>query len=1467
MPKKYRLAKAKVRTFFRMILKFWRAFKKLIIKLIKSTFHIIKNRKSANAGFVLPTVVMVSMAVVLLTLVIMLRSFERSKHASNVRVNQTVINAAAPAIDRGRAKINKLFQDQRLPTSLAADQDLDEIFNQHITEYTLGDETPIKLTIANNNNPLNSAWKFPVDTDNNGKFDSYTLYAIYYRNPPKDPNDNNRYLRSRNTLDARNTPMNPSDLTSKCHPLFGKNPELIDINGWFKMGSHMKKSLFIYTTTVPITSSESMSNGSGDSYEIYQGNRGFSALEYQQDRVQIPPNNYAVFYEDDLEITPNQDFKINGKILTNGNLLTAGKSANVRFYQISSPESCFYEAENSQILVAGNLGAGGFTDSSDTGTATTVDLFKDKNTNPETVSGYSQNVTINKSVTDAPSDLAYNNLAYAKRINRLVDAQFANSNTSDPQEVKDAIEQKKRQLGTGYTRELYDHLRRYQLKVYFKKRTRRVPFAEVTFGQETRDSNISNPLQGSGDTLRPIDKWAYPFASDGVSASGYSQISLNIVGGSLKPSATEPINKLQKELGGVEQYLGDRVLVGNNLPQKWWDEETERFLSANIDDTQDVGSINWDLSQEPTQRTRYTTAQTLADIAATERDEDWEYAAAKIPRTPEQKNLVGGVRIVTGAGIYLPRGYTANDRNFTGAGTQIWSDMMPFPQAPITPILNPYSFYDSRLNFQIPQLPENDFTTPFLQMRATVVYHYETARSQTHPKPLACISSFYVPTNSTTAKNMQTLPDAVGIGKDVNGLSNNGIVYSPPSGSEGGYANLLNYQASLQYFNGRWVNEPLRKALEKVEGDRTISDHSAIDAALCALQIMNGSISPVGNIPHGAIKEIAFLDSQQVKTNQTNNPDTDLSYNLPLQDRQPLEIRATVIDLNLLRKTSVGSEYLLPNSGIIYATRDDALADISAGTSASGKLESTVDFKLDPTRRPNAIMIMSSDGSATKLFRGNSNRYISGAKGLIFVSNLPVYIKGDFNKHTQTEFNSGLASNWSNFYTRSGTNTNFSCRPGDPQMPNCHSGDEWRNAVILSDSLTLLSDNFRFGFRDEGDYDWNNNSDDPIILENRLINFKYNAYAPNVNKNYDSEGTPKLDLDPNENGIQGSSYFHNFVTPIVKQIQAREYVLEVCTIPDIELCNNDPKLWAITNVPYQNYHGQGQNNWRNDGRDIEGQPINSIKTGSVGSANPPSDGWGDENLPRRIAFKRDINTGELTTPLEIYGVDNRNKIATFPADGSQLPIPAENENGDTYLIPWLKADENGNWQPVLQIKQPFGTAENPNNNSISPNSDNNWLQKATANTYNLIIATGDTPGRPTEDNGGLPNLVRYLENWHEIPLTIEGAFMQIKKSVYATGTYSTAINTQNSEFLYSTTLNNGKSSSHFPPQRKWNYDVGLTLQTPDLFSQKLVTTSTKPPREYFREISRDDRWIKTLLCAKNRNSGYAIDTDQRPNCN
>ena len=341
--------------FTKLIRRFLTHSKKQIIWLLWTTFGTRKQWKVTTAGFVLPTVAMVSMVVVLLTTTIMLRSFDRAKNASNVRINEIVLSAAIPAIDRSRAKINKLFEDISLPKITPTDAELykvlDDINNiDNINKYTFADETKLQISfdISGNsiieqpttntslydNETVNTAWKFPVDTDNNGKFDSYTLYGILFRTPR---NISGKYARARNRLEARTSPMVKGILDANCTT--NNNPILVGNTGWIKQNNELKKSFFVYTVTVPIITLPSDTTN----YEKYQGSKGFAALEYQQDRIQIPPSNIAI-YNDDLEINPDTALNLNGGIFTNSNFLTGG-SGQVQLYQISSKESCYYKSK------------------------------------------------------------------------------------------------------------------------------------------------------------------------------------------------------------------------------------------------------------------------------------------------------------------------------------------------------------------------------------------------------------------------------------------------------------------------------------------------------------------------------------------------------------------------------------------------------------------------------------------------------------------------------------------------------------------------------------------------------------------------------------------------------------------------------------------------------------------------------------------------------------------------------------------------------------------------------------------------------------------------------------------------------------------------------------------------------------------------------------------------------------------
>ena len=1511
------------------------AIKKQIIWLLRALL-VTKRRQraSANAGFVLPTVAMVALVVVLLTTAILFRSFERAKNASNVRVNEAVLNAASPALERAKAKIEQLFRDPRLPSTTPSDNVLSQVINGNLNQFTFGDEIQLKLVkefngkrnIQEDEETLKSAWKYPVDTDNNSKFDSYTLYGIYFRNPPQSIGNS----RPRSPVDARTPPMLLANTGSACDLSGDINASLVGSSGWYKLPSgELKKSFFVYVVTIPITTIGTLD---GNKYEISKGNKGFSALELQQDRSQLLITNNAVIYEDDLDITPSFRFRLNGRIFTNSNFFTGKSLQDITLLQVSSKESCYYNHENGKIIVGGNLAGNNPINSSDHG-GTQIDLFNESAT-PLRVSLTSSN----KSTNNAPQDVAYNSQAYAERIDLLVQAQQKNAASTDPKEVQDNITRRiTDDPGSDATK-----VRNEELEIYFRKRTRRVSFAEVSYGSSATGSYTqANVLQGNGDSLRPPDAWVYPTDNNTRLTLKTSEL-----------SAIDP--QRLKRSPVLEQEFGDRILVGNNLPELRWDDNKKQFLGK--DDPEEISGQNWKNSDKT--RTRSPRVTQLADLRATGRDGFWERSAA-LSRV-NALDVVGGLRVVTGAGVYqrtgsfLPAPPPAKDDSNTSeneaAAPVVWFDTMPM------------------LGFQNND-PSQALRRGDLVMRATVVYHYNLDAYAPETKdyyqtPIACISSYYNPTDATTATTNTYNPKS----SDLAG-SNNGLTYKPSTtkaqditrglttNTDGLFSTVagdehvtsssvnlqerLKYQANLVFPNGRFVNPLLRQALKKpTNKPLTLSEQSAIDSTICAIQIADGTINSKSSvIPDGAIKETAFLDARQIKAIDQGSASG--KYDLEIEQRQPLEIRATVIDLDVLRKQSItgtwSNEYLLPNSGIIYATRDDAQPDRSDPNSAN---VSATDYKLDPERRPNGIMFINGGNLSRQ------NDYRSEEKGLILATDLPVYIKGNFNLHTKQEFkNSDFLSSGSEwdtkFYTRASSNRDpdFACRPKDPRLPKCTTGETWRPAAVIADAVTLLSDNFREGYRNDGDYDLRNNQGD-AVRDSRLKNGSWdNNFVTSSTKVDDSyySSSPTAGDNPTRN----SSYLNNFVTPIQRRGNFPEYVMEMCFKLPVSECGSDD--W------YVGYDGEfNKHSWQLQANAEPGK----LMAGTT--ARPAKLGF--ERYARRLAFRRntrgklvdtDGNELNLSTkrPVALGIKESGNTVDTlgttaigdlhkdsnalwFTTTTSNAALPADSTkkynntdslfytfprkpdeilDGDAYSQPLL--------EPILQIQvTKTGPTDTTNYKYLTGDSsriigaesnrvkNTRWLPKAQPTTFNLVVAAGDTPARvgntlnPTyEQNGGMHNFVRLLENWDGVDLNINGSFIQFKRSVYGTAPFQffvrpssngdptvNSLFTQRLGVLYLTdSTDKGEAPYYMPPNRNWSYDVALLSQLPDLFAQRFTTPSTKQPSEFYREVGRDDAWVKTLLCAaQNANVGgyenapsgygtnfkYAVSQDQRGTC-
>jgi type II secretory pathway pseudopilin PulG len=1576
IPKK--LANA-IQSLYKQILKLSRELRNKLMSWLLRTLLVRGSRsRIAQAGFVLPTVVMVILVVILVTTAIMFRSFDRSKNASNYRVNQAVLNAATPALDRAKKKIDELFASPNT-RGTASELTLKDEFAKPKYKFADEDRLQLKYTPAGPDGEITEAWRFPVDTDNNGKFDSFTLYSILYSTPPRDTKGNP--ARKRNPIEARTPPMSNAAVRPGCEGGAGTSASLVGDSDWYKTGSRLKKPFFTYVATVPITNLSKLGLPVAQ-YENYSGNKGFSALEYQQDRSVLPPSNNAVVYEDDLDIFSGPGLRLNGRIFTNSNLFVAKQTTgnDIRFYQVSSPESCYYDAENAKIVVGGNVLYGDATTTA-AGSANVpvsgsvnLDLYvEDKTPITTTLSATDQ------SVKEYPAEAAYNNQAYEERIAELVKKGVGKA---EPQEVTETITD----LQAANPALTKKEAREKALELYFRNRTRRVPFKEVAVGGNAAGGVA---VQGDGDKLRPPNSWMYPFAVDAngntpLASTANAKVTLKTAGNKLLPKATDP-----DALETQENFVGDRVLIGNNLPARWY--KNGEFVTP--DTKQEINNTEWDAPDNAGPRSRQTRAEPVRELDVTDRDGFWERKTAEIPTKINPG--VGGVRIITSAGVYRPPIRPNATPNFNTSSKVVWPDTMPMMPLITRPNDDPQNLPELQPSWRDSSdpFPKDKAATPkfrpYLQMRATAVYHYATAKDPKNAKPIACVSSFYDPTSGATARNIPRFAsrDLRAARYDVSGTvenktlrdtstnsqanSLNGIVYRPIAAPSS--LAELTYQAQLVYPNGRPVNELLKEALATSAPNRSLAQKAAIDSTSCALQILKGTLAPDDGslVPHAAIQEVAFLDARQIKLidkKEDYKPEdfakavgggkgvskfTENKYDLPIEERQPLEIRATVVDLNLLRNKKLGTnalgikdEYMIPQSGIIYATREDALPD---KTAENLKISAT-DFKLDPTRRPNAILLV----NGKQLNRNNNNNdYRKDEKGLILASNLPVYVKGEFNHHDFEEFTNKLDSNWGDFYTRTagagpnyaGRDPNFACRAKDPRLPSCTKGDKWRSATVIADATTLLSDGFRFGFRNEGDYDLRNNQIDNIekpneffsngsdttitiiekaetIRANRLAQgFWDNNFVTNgLSSGTFSSVTAKIGtLDTgssltgkltdalystNKPNVLNSSYFNNFITPIQRRGEFPEYVMEIC--PKLPVSECEVGDWIV---------GGGT------ASDLVDQSDATALAGTT--ARPPTDPK-DQRFARRIAFLRngtgdlDLSSGGLT----VLGIKD-NKIQKFPFSASDVPEKTPNalwyrtSNGgspsyrsDKPLLAKVPTDLKAQPElvPVLQLQVTNLKPLSSGNATIealrdgsAPVEETQWLARAknnnptdpTTTRINMVMATGDNPSRPKSPgdiqadlNGGLANLPHFLENWKSINgklliTNMSGSFIQFKRSNYATApwwstppvfipnslpfNYPQTYKTGSAK--YSNANFGGKLPYFYPPDRQWGFDVGLLSQTPDLFSQQFTLKFTDEPNEYFREVPRDDDWVKALLCAKTTPPGIirpAINDEQRP---
>ncbi|MBD1911291.1 MULTISPECIES: hormogonium polysaccharide biosynthesis protein HpsA [unclassified Leptolyngbya] len=323
--------------------------------LLRGLLSLGRQPAYGRSGFVLPTTVLLIMVVLLTVGSIVFRTYNRTTETISERQQRVIYNAATPAVDRARAKLEFLFDKERevrYPGGVPSENVLLGLMLNGATigsttipafpggpdPYTFRDEQRINIgTSYPGDAGPDNAWRYRADTDGDGTPDATVVYSIAMRLDAANQlsNATNQRISARaSSLLVRNTPLSAA---TQGNPLCATNTgAVLPQQGWIP-GENNTSKLF---KTFQV-----------DAYVLpdRQG-QSIATLEMQMDRQIDRGNKWGAWFRNDLEIYPGAPFNWNGAMHTEGSLMVA--NTNFTAYMISDPDSCLYTEDASEITVA-----------------------------------------------------------------------------------------------------------------------------------------------------------------------------------------------------------------------------------------------------------------------------------------------------------------------------------------------------------------------------------------------------------------------------------------------------------------------------------------------------------------------------------------------------------------------------------------------------------------------------------------------------------------------------------------------------------------------------------------------------------------------------------------------------------------------------------------------------------------------------------------------------------------------------------------------------------------------------------------------------------------------------------------------------------------------------------------------------------------------------------------------------------
>ena len=1444
--------------FLRQVIKLQKTLKTSTIRWLARVLRV--NFRQHQGGFVLPTTVMLLLIVTLVVTAILFRTLSRTSQVISEREQQIIYNAATPAVDRAKSKLEYLFrQDPRLPAGVVSDGTIETLLNAPASGndiYTFPGETRLS-NFNDSSTPAKPGvgWYFTEDNKT-------IAYSIIFKKQVTNAAGTTTLAEVKNAaatkapyLVVRNGPINTSQSTAQ------------NCGGAVQLAANEKD-------WEPINSATLAKTFQVNAFVVDKASspgRSVTTLELQQDRQVDKGNKWGAYFRYDLEVAQNPLFRWNGAMHSDGNMFFGPYSNPFKSYLISSTSSCVNtSASDSKVtvssyrdisgtttfqgqIVAGRLDKSVASNAQQFGGSSTFDLFNGNGNAPtkDQAFGYSDSATHNSNAVDS-----------------------VNGNATPAQMAVDPValltEEAFKSRATDLTNTTYRNTTWKDSSLVIKKRV----FNEETTPPYLDDTYRADNLYGPNPTYdgKPISVSAIkiPVANkvgDAITTSNagsnYDALTRNAPPDVKNPEALGLDGYWERRAvtGGLRVVVGQRLeLIEKELPTS---PVTPTGMGRKHEFLQRRTQKDNLAAVQATAVYHYKSGSGLTPLAC--------LATTVHPGTAEtlkRSSTFEKVNFKDAAGTTQTNIVTDF---FTGKGTNGWEFSFPSPSSALDKALqnlaylggDPYGAFpptqDSALLQAVsPQKvvhPYPGMTSTFgdfsnLRRALAVPSGSRSIADKSYIDTASCMLGMLAynmnlsaqydygknwDTNDSTTKLLDDLDDVL--------LGITGISAKQPDEAIAALEALSiakqNDPAATAAVKAKYA-EYVRLALlivakEQMRLDRSTSNVNCTNPTFDAAKTSGGGQGTTQSsqalfklCPKDRKYRILYYlfpaegeshNDESKVLNRSNNtyintvnpavPDNRYQEQISVDDISAIattpKTAATWVTLPTDVSTSVGTGSNLPNNNTKNFNNLVKYVDTSVDLSTTTTKYYQVAFK------------------DAALFNGRemmSVRALDVDLDLLRKTDAPVADKWlPTNDNTATDPNAPPASGVFYAFREDAVREDAIARPVGTIM-NAVPGSESDPPLNTVNGMSIKPVDFLpdpdrrpYGFRLKNGSSLNRGDGTPFVPNNSTAGMSF--------------------VSNNSVYIQGDFNLHSTDGTTANLLE--------------EFKGNDNQ-------------GKLAENWGN----FYDRTRKDDKF-----AQPTSDYWrptevlGDDiNILSKQFCAGSIEDGILQSPktLTDYGCDtsavytsyrNQNRPIVALPSGSDWVRENTSDPGSPIKI-------DGNGRPLYGNSTPYQLAANGSTQNYLKfaETDSGCTKKCSGTPsetrVNAIIVQSIIPSRAGQSYGGFHAFPRMLENWQNtVKLFMSGAFIQLRFSNQGTGVFDQ----EAWEPGDATTATNEYTNYFIPPARLWGYDVALQYQTAGPVSRRFVTPGTNRS-EVYSELSVEDPYIKKLRCAITANGAY-----------